>query len=125
MATVKQAEEMIAGMSRLLDDSGAADLLSKVTLTFDNLDKDKSGYLDVDEGTALIDDLFAMMHYPPPPAEQSKECFNGLDADKSGSLTKDEVAEGIKHALRIKIGYLQNMLAYAKEKNLGPDDVIQ
>eukprot|EP00759_Apiculatamorpha_spiralis_P040643 PhF_6_TR39364/c0_g1_i1/m.58599 len=123
--TVKQVTDMISGMRRLTLDENQAELMTRVEQSFGTLDKDGSGYLDMEESIQLINDLFNMMHFPPPPREQAEECFRGLDSDKSGHLSKSEMAEGIKAALRIKISYYESMLQYANEKKLGPDDVIQ
>jgi len=123
--TVKQCSDMVAGMTRLTLPENRPELMSKVEQSWSNLDKDNSGTLDLEEAITLINDLFTLMHFPPPPREQAEVCFKGLDVDKSGELSKDEMAEGIKAALLIKISYYQNMLTYAKERDLKDNDLIQ
>jgi hypothetical protein len=117
--TVGAAKATVAAIEASLADH--AGIRAKVGASFERLDADKSGSLEMDEARQLINELCQIMNLAPPTDAEFGQHFLMLDADQSGNLSEPEVGSGVCGALQHKANSLKHFLAFAERDALADD----
>jgi len=88
---------------KMLDDKILGPLVDK---TFEEFDKNRSGYLEKEEFTPLLKDIHKTLHLPPPSELVVEKELKKLDHDKDGRLSKEEYTELIEDLISYTIELL-------------------
>ena len=67
-----------------------------VDKTFEEFDKNRSGFIEMEEFIPLIKDIHKTLHLPPPSQLEIERELKRLDNDKDGRLSKNEYRELIE-----------------------------
>lgn len=68
-------------------------------VTFDSVDKDGSGLIDIKELEVVMNSIANDLGLTPPSKKEIKECFDLLDTDRSGNINYEEFKFLIKSVL--------------------------
>ena len=88
---------------KMLDDKIFGPLVDK---TFEEFDKNKSGFLEIEEFAPLLKDIHKTLHLPPPSELVVEKELKKLDHDKDGRLNKEEYSELIEDLISYTIELL-------------------
>ena len=70
-----------------------------VNKTFEELDLNHSGFLEIEEFTSIINDIYRTLNLPPPSKKYIKDELKRYDANKDGKLSKNEYSEFLQELI--------------------------
>ena len=79
---------MALAIKAILEDEEKLNEITKIS--FDTIDKDKSGLIELIELEKVMSQIAGDMGAEPPTKEDVKHVFNDLDKDKSGKIDYEE-----------------------------------
>ncbi len=89
---------MTETIKAVLNDEEKLKQVSKAA--FDSVDTDKSGQIDQNELSKVMEQISGDLGIDPPSADEVKEVLNHLDTDKSGKVDFNEFMVFIKDVLK-------------------------
>ena len=92
---------MAEGIKAILQDDAKLREVAKVA--FDSVDTDRSGQIDQEELTKVMQQISGDLGTEPPSAEEVKEVLQHLDTDKSGKIDFNEFLVLIRDFLKAMV----------------------
>ena len=89
---------MTEAIKAVLNDEEKLKQVAKVA--FESVDTDKSGQIDQNELSKVMEQISGDLEIDPPSADEVKEVLNHLDTDKSGKVDFNEFMVLIKDVLK-------------------------
>ena len=101
---VEKKSKFIANLFYVESEAEAEEKLNEITkISFDTIDKDKSGLIELIELEKVMSQIAGDMGAEPPTKEDVKHVFNDLDKDKSGKIDYEEFKQLIIDVLNAMI----------------------
>ena len=98
---ISSAKEIVK--KKMLEERIFGPLVDK---TFEELDLNHSGFIEIEEFSPLINDIHKTLHLPPPSQTEIQKELKRLDKDKDGRLNKREYRELIHDLIMYTIEIL-------------------
>ena len=98
---MRSAKEIMK--KKMMDNDIFVPLVEK---TFEELDLNNSGFIEIEEFTPIIKDIHKTLHLPPPKMKEIKNELSKIDIDKDGKLSKNEYKELIQDLILYTIDLL-------------------